>query len=156
MEMAVRSMEMAEIVMETDGDGSRGTSPSRQGAGTETSVPRNSSAAAASYGTVMEILPIPLGFSIPRLYKGEGALSRGCQGTLTMGGHGQGLGRTPLLCGRPLAPLRLSFGLRYSSGKNKTSGTCFVEFREYFLCSFSETQKQQKTGNWHCGILSIG
>jgi hypothetical protein len=45
MEMAVRSMETAETAMETDGDGSRGTSPSRQGAGTETSVPRNSSAA---------------------------------------------------------------------------------------------------------------
>jgi hypothetical protein len=47
MEMAVRSMETAETVMETDGDGSRGTSPSRQGAGTEASVPRNSSAVAA-------------------------------------------------------------------------------------------------------------
>jgi hypothetical protein len=40
-EMAVRSMETAETVMKTDGDGSGGTSPSRQGAGTETSVPRN-------------------------------------------------------------------------------------------------------------------
>jgi hypothetical protein len=60
------------------------------------------------------------------------------------------------VCGQPLAPLRLSFGPRPSSGKNKTSGTCFVQFQEYFLCSFSETQKQQKTGNWHCGILSIG
>jgi hypothetical protein len=37
--MAVRSMEMAEMVMETDGDGSGGTSPSRKGVGTETSVP---------------------------------------------------------------------------------------------------------------------
>jgi hypothetical protein len=46
MEMAVRSMEMVETAMETDGDGSGGTSPSWQGAGTETSVPRNSSAAA--------------------------------------------------------------------------------------------------------------
>jgi hypothetical protein len=35
------------MAMETDGDGSGGTSPSRQGAGTETSVPRNSSTAAA-------------------------------------------------------------------------------------------------------------
>jgi hypothetical protein len=61
------------------------------------------------------------------------------------------------LCVRAASgPLRLSFGLREASGKNKTSGTCFVQFREYFLCSFSETQKQQKTGNWHCGILSIG
>jgi hypothetical protein len=46
MEMAVRSMEMAETTMETNGDGSGGTSPSWQGAGTETSIPRNLSAAA--------------------------------------------------------------------------------------------------------------
>jgi hypothetical protein len=46
MEMAVRSMETAETVMETDGDGSGGTSPSRQGARTETSIPQNSSAMA--------------------------------------------------------------------------------------------------------------
>jgi hypothetical protein len=40
-------MEAAETVMETDGDGSGGTSLSWQGAGTETFVPRNSSSAAA-------------------------------------------------------------------------------------------------------------
>jgi hypothetical protein len=39
MEMAVRSMETAEIEMETDRDGFGGTSPSWQGAGTETSIP---------------------------------------------------------------------------------------------------------------------
>jgi hypothetical protein len=47
MKMAVRSMETAETAMEIDGDGSGGTSPSQQGAGIETSVPRNSSATAA-------------------------------------------------------------------------------------------------------------
>jgi hypothetical protein len=47
MEMAVRSMERKETAMETDGDGFGGTSPSRQGAGTETFVPRNLSVAAA-------------------------------------------------------------------------------------------------------------
>jgi hypothetical protein len=47
MEMAVRSMETAETAMETNGDGSGGTSPSRQGAGTETSIPRNLLAAVA-------------------------------------------------------------------------------------------------------------
>jgi hypothetical protein len=47
MEMAVRSMEVAETAMEIDGDGSGGTSPSWQGAGTETFVPQNSSTAAA-------------------------------------------------------------------------------------------------------------
>jgi hypothetical protein len=41
-------------------------------------------------------------------------------------------------------------------GKNRNFGFCFVQFREYFLCNFSETQKHQKTGNWHCGILLIG
>jgi hypothetical protein len=44
----VRSMETAETVMETDGDDSGGTSPSRQGARTETSVPRNLSSMAAA------------------------------------------------------------------------------------------------------------
>jgi hypothetical protein len=52
-----------------------------------------------------------------------------------------GAGPRPLLCGQPLAPLWLPFGPHPSSGKNKTSGTCFVQFQEYFLCSFSETQK---------------
>jgi hypothetical protein len=46
MEMAVRSMEMAETVMETNGDGSGGTSPSHQGAGIETFIPQNSSSVA--------------------------------------------------------------------------------------------------------------
>jgi hypothetical protein len=40
-------METAEMAMETDRDGSGGTSPSRQGAGTETSVPQNLSSVAA-------------------------------------------------------------------------------------------------------------
>jgi hypothetical protein len=64
------------------------------------------------------------------------------QGHLTIGPHGPG-GRATC----PLAPLRLPFGPRPSFGKNRSFGFCFVQFREYFLCSFSETQKQQKTGN---------
>jgi hypothetical protein len=48
MEIAVRSMETAETAMETDGDGSGGTSPSWQGAGIETSVPRNLSSMAVA------------------------------------------------------------------------------------------------------------
>jgi hypothetical protein len=94
-----------------------------------------------SYRTILGKTPIDLGFSVERLLVGEGASSEVDQGDLTMGGHGQGLGHAPLWCGQPLAPLRLSLGLRSSSGKNKTSGTCFVQFQEYFLCSFSETQK---------------
>jgi hypothetical protein len=44
----VRSMETAETAMETDGDGSGGTSPSRQGAGIETSIPQNLSSTATT------------------------------------------------------------------------------------------------------------
>jgi hypothetical protein len=47
MEMVVRSMETAETTMKTVGDGSGGTSPSRQGTGTEASIPQNSSTVAA-------------------------------------------------------------------------------------------------------------
>jgi hypothetical protein len=107
-------------------------------------------------GTVLGKTPIVLGFSVGKLLIGEGASLGGGPGGLTMGGRGQGLGHAPLWCGQPLAPLRLPFGPRPSSRQNRSFGGRFVQFREYFLCSFSETQKQQKTGNWHCGILSIG
>jgi hypothetical protein len=48
-----------------------------------------------SCGTVLEILPILLGFSVGRLLIGEGASSGGDQGGLTTGGRGQGLGHAP-------------------------------------------------------------
>jgi hypothetical protein len=147
MEMVVRSMEMAEMAMETDGDGSGGTSLSRQGAGTETSVPRNCLRWRRHCGTVLRKTLTPLGFSVPRLYIGEGALSGGGQGALTHRGHGQGPGHAALLCGALMAPLRLLFGSLEASVSFWMFGFCFVQFREYFLCSFSETQKQQKTGN---------
>jgi hypothetical protein len=86
-------------------------------------------------------LPIPLGFSVPRLYIGKGATSGVAPGLLTPRQRGQGLGHAGLVWGRPVAPLLPLFGSLEAFGKNKTSGTCFVQFREYFLCSFSETQK---------------
>jgi hypothetical protein len=54
--------------------------------------------------------------------------------------------------GPPLSHLRTS----RCFGKNRRFSFCFVQFQEYFLCSFSETQKQQKTGNWHCGVTLVG
>jgi hypothetical protein len=107
-------------------------------------------------GTVLEISPTPLGFSIPRLLIGEGASSGVAPGLLTPRRRGQGLGHAGLVWGWPVAPLLRLFGSLEASEQNKTLGTCFVQFREYFLCITYETQKQQKTGNWHCGILSIG
>jgi hypothetical protein len=141
MEMAVRSMETVETAMETDGDGFGGTSPSQQGAGTETSVPRNLSSMAAELRNCSGKNADSPRFSVGRLLVGEGASSGGDQGLLTIGVRGQGLGHAPSLCGQPLAPLQLPFGPRPLSGKNRNSRTCFVRFREYFLCSFSKTQK---------------
>jgi hypothetical protein len=46
-------------------------------------------------------MPIVLGFSIPRLFIGKGASSEGDQGGHTIGGRGQGLGRTPCCVGSP-------------------------------------------------------
>jgi hypothetical protein len=60
---------------------------------------------------------------------------------LTIGGHGPGLGRATSWWGWPLAPLRLPFGPHPSFEQNRSFGLRFVQFWEYFLCSFSETQK---------------
>ena len=40
--------------------------------------------------------------------------------------------------------------------ENRRLGFRSVQFREYFMCNFPETKKQQKTHNWHYGILLIG
>jgi hypothetical protein len=97
-----------------------------------------------------------LGFFHRGVFIGEGASSEVNRGSLTRRGHDQGLGRAALVCGHLVAPLHLLFRSLEAFGKNKTSGTFFVQFREYFLCITSETQKQQKTGNWHCGHLLVG
>jgi hypothetical protein len=153
MEMAVRSMETA---IEADGDGSGGTFSSWPGAGIETSVPWNlSSTAVELRNSSGKNADFPRVFHREATYRRRGIVRRR-PGWSHNGWVRPGPGLHPLLCGQPLAPLRLSFGLWSSSGKNRSSGTCFVQFREYFLCSFSETQKQQKTGNWHCGILLVG
>jgi hypothetical protein len=98
----------------------------------------------------------PLGFSRRGVFIGEVAASEVDRGGHTHRGRGQGLGRAALLCGRLVAPLRLLFGYLEASVNFWMFGFCFVQFREYFLCNFSETQRQPKIGNWHCGILLIG
>jgi hypothetical protein len=92
-------------------------------------------------GTILGKTPIVLEFFYGRLFIGGGTASEGHQGGLTPSGRGQEGGCATPWWACPLAPLRLSFGLRPSSRKNRSLGLCFVQFREYFLCSFSETQK---------------
>jgi hypothetical protein len=83
-----------------------------------------------------------LGFFCREVFIGEGASSEVDQGGVTHRGCGPRPGRAALVCGALVAPLELLIGSLEASGKNKTSGTCFVQFREYFLCITSETQKQ--------------
>jgi hypothetical protein len=97
-----------------------------------------------------------LGFSRRGVLIGEGAASEVDQGAQTTRGRGPAPGRAALWCDRPLARLRLLFGVLEAPLNIWTSGFCFIQFREYFLCNISETLKQQKTGNWHCGISLIG
>jgi hypothetical protein len=69
-----------------------------------------------------------LGFFHRGLFIGEGASSEVARGVLTHRGRSQGLGRVALVCGALMAPLQLLFGSLEASKKNKTSGTCFVQF----------------------------
>jgi hypothetical protein len=92
MEMAVRSMETVEMAMETDGDGHPDRVPEQRLLSPEICRWRR-----RSYGTVLEISLTPLGFSVPRLYIGEGASSGVAPGLLTPRWRGQGLGRAGLV-----------------------------------------------------------
>jgi hypothetical protein len=82
-----------------------------------------------------------LGFSRRGVFIGEGAASEVALVGLTIGGRGPAPVRAPWWCGPPMAPLRLSFSVLEAPVNIWTSGFCFVQFREYFLCNFSETQK---------------
>jgi hypothetical protein len=97
MEMAVRSMETAETAVETDGDGSGAVPHPGRVLEQRLLSPKICWRWRQSYGTLSGKLPIPLGFSIPRLFIGKGASSGGCQGLLPHRGCGQGLGRTALV-----------------------------------------------------------
>jgi hypothetical protein len=73
------------------------------------------------------------------VFIGEGASSEVDRGDLTHRRRGQGQGRAALLCGALVAPLRLLFGSLEASVNFWMFGFCFIQFREYFLCNFSET-----------------
>jgi hypothetical protein len=90
-------MEMVETAMETDGDGFGDTS--RPGRVPEQRLlsPEIRRWRRRSYGTFSGKLTTPIGFSVPRLYIGEGALSGVAPGLLTPRRRCQGLGRAGLV-----------------------------------------------------------
>jgi hypothetical protein len=56
----------------------------------------------------------------------------------------------------PLGPSPSLLWTPSSCQVTRNFGFCFVQFQEYFLCNFFETQKTAENRNWHCGILLIG
>jgi hypothetical protein len=82
-----------------------------------------------------------LGFSRLGVFIGEGAAPEVGQGGLTTRGRGPGADRAALWCGCPVALLHLLFGSLEALVNFWMFGFCFVQFQEYFLCNFSETQK---------------
>jgi hypothetical protein len=112
MEMAVRSIEMAETVMVTDEDGSGGTSPSWQGAGTDTSVPQNSSTAAAELRNCFwKIADSFRVFRPEALYRQRGGVRSGPRPPHTMPARSKGRPhehRVRAGCGPSPSPLRIS------------------------------------------------
>jgi hypothetical protein len=89
-------------------------------------------------GTLSRKTPTDLGFSRRRLLIGGGKMLEGTMGAHTMWWHGPG-GAPPYGVATSWSPLRLFFGLCHMSGENRNFGLRFVQFREYFLCNFSET-----------------
>jgi hypothetical protein len=89
---------------------------------------------------------IKLGFSVGRLFIGGEAASEGCQGAHTIGWHALGVTRAALVCGRPLAPLRLSFGLRPSSGKIGVSAFASSNSENISCVAFLKHKNSRKQG----------
>jgi hypothetical protein len=68
----------------------------------------------------------------------------GGPGGLTTWWRGPGVGRTTLWCGRPLAPLRLCFGLYLVSGKIGTSAFVSSNFDNISCVTFLKHKNSKK------------
>jgi hypothetical protein len=79
------------------------------------------------------------------LYRRRGGV-RGGPGWSHHQGRRPALDRAALWCGRPVAPLCLLFGLLEAPLNIWTSGFCFVQFREYFLCNILNHKNSKKQG----------
>jgi hypothetical protein len=99
--------------------------------------------------------PSPRFFSLRGLYRRRGIVRRWARQP-HYGWARPGAGPRPPVVWLASSPPPSHLRSSRSFGKNRRFGFCFIQFREYFLCNFSKTQKQQKIGNWHCGVLLIG
>jgi hypothetical protein len=124
-----------------DGYGSGGNSLSRQGVGTETSIPRTSSLMAVALRNFWWIDAGRFRVFAPEAFHRRKAMSEGTWGAHTTLWRGQAVTRATLWYGHLLALLCLCFGLRLCVRKNRRFGFHFVQCQEYFMYNFSEIQK---------------
>jgi hypothetical protein len=86
---------------------------------------------------------VPLGFSWQREFIGERAMSGSGPGPTPLGGVARGGPRHPMVRPPPSPPPSLIWT---PSSCQLNFGFRFIQFQEYFLCNFSKTLKQQRTG----------
>jgi hypothetical protein len=91
-------------------------------------------------GILSRKMLIDLGFSRRRLYIGGGAMSEDTRGSHTTGWCGQWAPAPPCGVATSFPPPSLLW-TPSRVGENRNFGICFVQFWEYFLYNFSETQK---------------
>jgi hypothetical protein len=87
-----------------------------------------------------------LGFFRRGVFIGEGAASEVDQGGLTHRGRGQGLGHAALLCGRPVAPLHLLFGLLEASVNFWMFGFVSSNYENISCVTFLKHKNSRKLG----------
>jgi hypothetical protein len=87
-----------------------------------------------------------LSFSRRGEYIGGRAASGGGPGGLTPWWRGQGLGRTTLGCGRPVAPLHLIFGLHEASVKIGGSALILFNSENISYVDFLKHKNSRKQG----------
>src|SRR5215217_3729245 len=138
MKMAV---EMAAVSMEKP---SGGTSPLRQGAGTETPVPQILASRWRRLWKVSRTVASSVRvFDAGALCRRKGSLGGGL-GPPHHRAARPPSGRARVWCGAPMASLWRLSGVLDGSGKNRNLGVDFVRFREYFVTRISETKNSRK------------
>jgi hypothetical protein len=133
-----------------NGDGSGGNSPSRQGARTETSFPRTSSATAAVLQNfIWENVDFSRVFASKAIYRRKGDARVWTRGPHHLVAWPGGT-RATLWCGHPLAPLCLPFGLRVSE-KIGTSGFVSSNSENISCVTFlkHKNSRKQELALWH-------
>jgi hypothetical protein len=85
-----------------------------------------------------------------RIYRKKGGVRRWARRPHHLLAQARGRPRHPMVRLAPGPPPSLLW-TPSRVRKNRNFGFCFVQFREYFLCSFSETQKHQnrELALWH-------